>query len=760
MSPHHYQLLIPVISLQPDISMNATEPRLRATIDPTDPVLAGELGTWRLTVEAVSEGLPAGTVLRVTTDSDTDWGVPQFDDPGAAEYMTFEVPDGVSVLARTDGLRGVRATLAGAGLEPGERIVLVYGDTAGGGPGSRAQTFREPRRYFHLQVDRGGDGEWDDVADRPELAVVGGDPVRLVVIAPSEVTPGEPFAVLVKAEDRWGNASNIYRGTVVLDSEGIAVDEPEVTFTDADRGVCRVEPATALMPGVHTLMAVDESAGLRGESNPVCVAEHIGEHRLAWADPHGGQVVDRDKIADFFAHARDVAGIQFAGYQRNADVASSEDYAVQQDVERAFHQPGRFIAIPGYEWSGRTWQGGHHNIYFRRHGRPIRRNAPAETPESVDQATELVHIREVYEHYRGQDVIITPHVGGEHSDLDDHDPTLEPAVEIVSSHGAFEWMRRDALARGYRLGFLGGSDSYTGRPGDDRPGHQVRRYSKAGLTGIYCCGVTLEDFFEAMRARRVFATTGERIVVRVDADGHLMGSEYSTGELPEISVAVVGTAPLESVELLRGEECLGTWDEAPAETPGRIRLLWQGSSRQTSYSGVVWDGRLSVTGGRITAAETLRFDSPRSHIVDRDEHSLSWHAWGCGYRMGIVLDIDGDDQTRIDVSVATQVLTGPAYGDFGSTPPRRISLAPAERGTVSARLRDLGESPRTLDLGVLDRSLTLGLAPGNGPRETTFSVRDEHPLPGINPYWVRVVQVDQEMAWTSPVFVDWVEPPG
>ena len=64
-------------------------------------------------------------------------------------------------------------------------------------------------------------------------------------------------------------------------------------------------------------------------------------------------------------------------------------------------------------------------------------------------------------------------------------------------------------------------------------------------------------------------------------------------------------------------------------------------------------------------------------------------------------------------------------------------------------------------LGTLDRRLTLSLAaaPG-GDRWAAFTFADPSPRPGTNAYWVRVVQADMEMAWTSPVFVDYVAPPG
>jgi hypothetical protein len=36
-----------------------------------------------------------------------------------------------------------------------------------------------------------------------------------------------------------------------------------------------------------------------------------------------------------------------------------------------FDAPGRFICLPGYEWSGNPGMGGDRNILFRQEGRPI-----------------------------------------------------------------------------------------------------------------------------------------------------------------------------------------------------------------------------------------------------------------------------------------------------------------------------------------------------------------------------------------------------
>ena len=236
-----------------------------------------------------------------------------------------------------------------------------------------------------------------------------------------------------------------------------------------------------------------------------------------------------------------------------------------------------------------------------------------------------------------------------------------------------------------------------------------------------------------------------------------MGAEYSTEDHPTLCVNVVGTAPLESVQLFRDRDCIYTHPIETQPIPNRVRILWKGASRMTSYSGIVWDGVLKVDAGNITSVETIRFDSPRSHITNQSTDSLSWHAWGCGYTMGLLLDLDGDAETELQLALGSQAITGPMYGGHGDKgPPRRISFAPADRFVYRVRLGDLREGAETIPIGILDRELTVSLAPESGPETVGFQFTDDSPKPGINPFWVRVVQSDMEMGWTSPVFVDYV----
>jgi len=726
---------------------------VRATIDPAGDVIAGSYGTWRLTCEVGSGGLSRGARIRIHTDSDTDWGVPQFDDPSGPDYMTVRTPRGADVTALAQGFRSLLFTVTGRALEPGEQIVLTYGDRSGGGPGARTQTFAEARRYFAVDVDVDGAGRFVPVPDPPRVAIAGGPAVELIVLAPSTVAVDMSFDLLVRAQDAWGNPSASYRGVVATESEGVSLPAESHRFTDEERGVWWMRGCRCTRPGLFRIAAADAEGPLRAESNPILCEEPSRGTALFWGDPHGGQLVMADKIPDFFRYARDVSGIAFTGYQANGHRVTAEDWILQQQAEREAYEPGRFVPLPGFEWSGEVREGGHHNIYFRRHDRPIRRSSHlANIADQDDRDTDLPHIRDVHAAYRGTDTVITPHVGGGRADLTYHEPSLEPAIEVTSTHGTFEWFLEDALRRGYRVGFIGGSDGYTGRPGGEYPGHLERRFAKGGLTGLYAEELTVEGVLAALKARHAYGTTGARILARMDADGHPMGDTYSSRDCPILSGFVAGTAPLESVEVHRGLEGIYVHPLEARRAAHRVRILWQGASRRTSYSAVIWDGRLQVRNGAVDVVGQIRFDSPRSHVYGVREDGLRWHSETCGYRSGLILEVEGDAEFHLVVN--TTLVTMPGYGGFGDESPRRMSYGSGERLSLRFAIADLRDGPNVAGIGAPGRQVSAELAPEGTPRDAEFTFADAGARPGINPYWLRVVQTDGEMAWTSPVYVD------
>lgn len=712
-------------------------------------VVAGDHVVVELQYTAGSHGLVPGGTVTIDTESDSDWAKPQLANPDANDYLSVRPPDGCSVSVHAPDHKTTVITLQSGEISEGESIVV----TLGGGGGLRAQTFLEEKHYFRCKVDPTGTGA-PVAIESAIVEVTGGDVDRLTTLVPSDIELGAPFAILVKAEDRWGNPAQKYRGSIEVSAPGLKLPDEESPTFDADsRGVRRLEGAVFTESGAIRIYVNDVENGLTSSSNPFQIVQKLPTLKLFWGDPHSGQVADPGKIGHYFDYAHDVSGLDFAGYQRNDSAHSTDAYEIQQVEEKKYHQPGRFVPLPGFEWSGNLPAGGHHNVYFGRYDQPMKRWRGADRLGREGES-DLPHVRDLHDFYRGTDTVITPHVGGQHADLQWHDPTLEPAVEVTSTHGSFEWILRESIERGYQMGFVGGNDCHTGRPGDDRPGHQLRRYSKGGLTGVYATELTLVGILDAIKAKRVYATTGARIRANVSVNGHGIGEKFSCGPQSEIKVDIEGTGALERVEVYRGLDLIHTEEFGQTPTGSRVRLLWDGASRMSSYSGIIWDGYFEIADGNIGGVETVRFDSPRSRYERQSDTRLELSGWACGYPSGIIADLDIASDKEIAVVLNSGLIIGEQFGMHGETAPRRMSVSEADTVRITSNLAQLKERSARVDLGHLRRSVSLELAPEPGVDRASFVVHDDALQPGVNPYWVKIVQQDMEMAWISPVFAE------
>jgi hypothetical protein len=175
----------------------------------------------------------------------------------------------------------------------------------------------------------------------------------------------------------------------------------------------------------------------------------------------------------------------------------------------------------------------------------------------------------------GVDAMLTPHHTGyargrRGTNWNVHDPILERNVEVVSLHGCSEEPRggffplnnigmgsnvpggsvQDALARGYHLGLVGGSDGH--RPRDPYV-----------LTGVYAPALTRDALWDAVYHRRTVATTdAQRIRLAFRMDGEWQGSLLALDTLPHFTIDAEGTASIARMELIENGEVVRTWPGA------------------------------------------------------------------------------------------------------------------------------------------------------------------------------------------------------
>ena len=200
--------------------------------------------------------------------------------------------------------------------------------------------------------------------------------------------------------------------------------------------------------------------------------------RRYWGDLHGqsGETIGMGTAESYFRYARDAAFIDMVGHQGNDFQITDAFWTELNRLTAEFDVPGRFVCLPGYEWSGNTGMGGDRNIFFRHEGRPIRRSSHI-LVEGQTSTDAIYTADELFRALAGEDAVVIAHVGGRYADLKyAHDGRLERTVEVHSTWGTFEWLLHDAFEQGYRVGVVCHSDDHKGRPGATRPGRlDVRR---------------------------------------------------------------------------------------------------------------------------------------------------------------------------------------------------------------------------------------------------------------------------------------------
>ena len=705
-----------------------------AAINTVAPIVAGSVGTWRITYHVGRYGVDDGGVVKFAWRDVSDWAAPQFEDPSAPEYASVFTTGPASLRARFEKQRYIRpwrlcvtVDVFDDSLSEGDTIVLTLGDTSGGSPGSRAQTFCKDAFEFRVAVDWCGTWVYTEVPS-PEIPIVSGRPHRLVVLGTSETAPNAEVWVGVKAEDRWGNPSTGYTGTVKINADGLTGLPETYHFQSRDRGVHRFEGVQALKAGLYQVQVVDSENGLAAEGNPLRCVENRGVYQPFWGDLHGQseETVGTNPVSSYFRFAREAALVDFAGHQGNDFQITEAIWTEIKAQANTQYDPGRFVTFVGYEWSANTPLGGDHNVYYPGDDGPLHRSSHVLIPDKSDSDTDCTHITELYDTLQGRDVLLLPHVGGRYANLNWHAPDLEPLIEVYSEWGEFEWFLREALEKGYRVGFTAGSDDHKGRPGAAPPGSgSFGVYG--GLTCIYATELTREGLWEALKARRCYGTTGQRLLLEVTADGKPMGSAYQTTRPPEIAVKVVGTAPIERVDIFRGLEQIYTFPATTERAADQIRIAWSGQRIRARNRLARWDGSLEIDRGRILEVQGYAFDTPAEGIEAATERTVSWTSVTTGDADGVILKLDAPPETTLNFKT------------------------PVLNRTVS--FQEINDSPIVVDVGGIDMQVVFERLPLGIGREVAFTFREAALPTGCHPYWIRVLQTDGAKAWASPIYV-------
>ena len=416
-----------------------------------------------------------------------------------------------------------------------------------------------------------------------------------------------------------------------------------------------------------------------------------------------------------------------------------------------YNEPGKFVSFIGYEWHSSAY--GDVCIIF---------------PGSEAELEYINDIKKFQAFARRHSAILIPHhpsykQGWRGQNWSVLDTSVSPVVEIFSEHGNAESDRapyryirhsqggritQNTLQRlweqGVQVGVVASTDDHLGYPG---------AYGE-GLAAVYAESLTRKSIMEALRARRTYGVSADRIELDFRLNGHWMGETIPATAARKIHVKVIGKDVIDRVEVLRNNQVIhrdhpidrviraSSW-ERPVLC--RIEFGWGPWGDLNMARTCDWRFKVAATDGRILSAtpcfQSGPFDEQRRNRIETvDERSCEvvsytsrLQAYEESATNSVILEIQGSPKTELTISL---------------TQPTEMR--------ITKPLKQLAQSSDTEFTGPFtSESIILHRLAFAENYRTEFEFVDEREPKGTDWYYVRVVQTNGSIAWSSPI---WLSP--
>lgn len=596
---------------------------MTTSADPISVSVALERGSEPPAIEIpLSQDLPAGAYVRVMPISHTLSGlvaesVALPDGTVCEEVLRFDMAiqrKAWLTHAKTTGITVVRLPRA---MQKGEtlRLTSYFGSLDYAGGDEPVQYSNEPARpcfagmawIFWLELAEGLEAESPRRQVSPEvhLSFQTGSP--------------EKMQAIWKADDNLLLRHLDYSHNPVVQTGSVRIQAPdtqeayELKLSEQVEKNCLPTESEA---SVGSRYRVTDSEGKTVLSNARPLT--ASGQKVCFGEFHWHCDLSSDgkrPLRDALRTAREELGLDFAGPSDHiwvgGDFGAGKTPEMQAEALREFDEPGRFAVLPGAEMSHHV---GHANFYCDSIENYLQmcRNLPA--------AGEASRLDRDYQY--AWDILTGALIPG-HTVLVPHHPNMNSfdqegvtrpetnrpywnamtfprgreradmrLYEIYQTRSSFEaealnadWRIkaggygasvRSALMKGYRFGFTAGTDNHNGWPSRNQNSGLLD-----GLTAVLTDQIETASIWQALHARRCYATTGARIICDVTLNGYPIGSELKLAWDAErkMDIKIYGTAPLERVEVISAGEVLarlpvkdGSWDletQWEDQRPGR-----------------------------------------------------------------------------------------------------------------------------------------------------------------------------------------------
>lgn len=555
---------------------------------------AGERNTWSF-VHTPSINLPKGTVLRFDILSDgreIDWEIPTANLKKTQNVIYALIGNNKVLQAKEisvpDILNPLYEFVLPSAIEAGDSFTIIVGspkpkDKLAHKTGTRAQTYAQRRRPFHLYIDPTGKRRFEE-PETFSLDIKGNDLHSINVVTPSLVARNRRFDILVRFEDEFGNlTNNAPENTLIEVSYEHLRESLNWKLFVPETGFINLPNLYFNEPGTYTIQLKNALTKEIFRSPPIrCFNEN--HKSMFWGLLHGEstKVDSTENIENCLRHFRDEKGFNFfssSPFESQEETPNDIWKMISQNITE-FDEADRFTTFLGFQWAGENKVEGIRDVVFAKDNKSILRKKDAKNTS----------LKKMYKALSPKECISIPcftMAKGFEYNFEDFNPDFERVVEIYNSWGSSECSKKagnprpikgpnknsvqesesgsvvQALLKNKRFGFVAGGLDDRGIYGDLFESEQ-EQYSP-GLTAIIANEYTRAGLFEALYNRSCYATTGERIVLGLFLIGLPMGSEINTLEKHGLNVNrhltgyVAGTSLLKTVEIIRNGKVIKTF---------------------------------------------------------------------------------------------------------------------------------------------------------------------------------------------------------
>ena len=422
-----------------------------------------------------------------------------------------------------------------------------------------------------------------------------------------------------------------------------------------------------------------------------------------------------------------------------------------QEMTAAYNEPGSFVTFSGYEW---------HSSYY---GDYCLLSPSDDLPLEI-----FPDLSDLKKFAKENGTLIIPHhpgylQGRRGANFGHLDTEVSPVLEIFSEHGNAEsvdgpfpyirhsmggrWAKntlQEVLSSGHRIGVVASTDDHLGYPG---------AYGE-GLAAVLTEDLTRKSIFDAIKKRRTYAVSGDRIKLDFRLNGHLMGEEIPFTDNRDISIVASGWDKIDRIEVLKNNRVIkrqfpvdnqvtsASWDQPVLL---RIEMGW-GPWSDLNLSRICdWEANIQISDGKLNDVYPCFQSGPfseekRNRIKGKTEEGFTIESYTSRKQAyeenptnAVVLSISGSPKTKVT-----------------------LNLQKPNEMTVSKSLGELTQNNAVFFTGEFPaESFVFHPIVFSDHYSTQFKFTDTaESKEAVNWYYVRVIQRNGQLAWSSPIWVE------